>query len=78
MVGNMDDYKLQKHSIIIAGHSTSITLENIFWLELKKIAKNKSLSLGQLITQLDDERAENNLSSAIRVFILKEALNSSV
>ena len=69
-----EEHKLQKHSVVIAGHSTSITLENLFWQELKKVAKMHRKSLGQLITQIDAQRSEANLSSAVRIFILKEAL----
>ncbi len=74
MTCHNEEYKLQKHSVVIAGHSTSITLENLFWQELKKIAKIERKSLGQLITQIDEQRKDANLSSAVRIFILKEAL----
>ena len=69
-----EEHKLQKHSVVIAGHSTSITLENLFWQELKKVAKMQCKSLGQLITQIDAQRRDANLSSAVRIFVLKEAL----
>jgi len=62
-----------KRSVIIAGHQTSITLEEEFWLALKDIAKEKSMSINALISQIDEEEnvSGENLSSAIRVFILK-------
>lgn len=62
---------LKKHSVVISGHQTSITLENIFWQKLKEISKAEKKSLKQLITEIDAER-KTNLSSAIRVFIIKK------
>lgn len=61
---------IKKRSILVAGHATSLSLENEFWLELVKIAKQKKLSLNKLITNIDKNR-NSNLSSAVRVFILK-------
>lgn len=69
-----DDEILKKHSVVIAGHQTSVTLENIFWSELKRIAKSDSKSLKALITEIDETRT-TNLSSAIRVYILKKIKN---
>jgi predicted DNA-binding ribbon-helix-helix protein len=68
---NGDDDSLKKHSVVIAGHQTSITLENIFWQNLKKIAKAENKSLKALITEIDAKRT-TNLSSAIRVYIIKK------
>jgi len=65
-----DDEKLKKHSVVIAGHQTSVTLENIFWEKLKLITKRNGTSLKALITEIDENRT-SNLSSAIRVYILK-------
>lgn len=70
-----DENALKKHSIVIAGHQTSITLENIFWQQLKKIAKRRAMSLSLLIAEIDAYR-EANLSSAIRVFVLKNNLKN--
>lgn len=67
-----DDAILKKHSVVIAGHQTSITLENIFWSKLKEIAHKDQKSLKELITEIDRSRT-TNLSSAIRVYILKQA-----
>lgn len=67
---------MRKQSIIIANrHSTSISLEEEFFEELKKIAAQQNLSLNQLVTQIDAERKLDNLSSAIRVYILNYLLN---
>ena len=61
-----------KRSVKIAGHSTSVSLEEEFWLELKSIASRKNVSLNFLIEDIDKSRgSENNLSSAIRVYILE-------
>jgi len=62
---------LRKHSVSIRGHRTSFSLEHEFWETFKKIAKSRKISTARLITQIDEERKPNqNLSSAIRVFIL--------
>lgn len=71
---NDDDEILEKHSVVISGHQTSVTLEKIFWLELKKIAKEDGKSIKALITEIDEGR-RTNLSSAIRVFVLKRLMN---
>lgn len=68
-----DDAILKKHSVVIAGHQTSVTLENIFWYSLKKIARTKGESLKETITKIDSNRT-TNLSSAIRVYVLKNKL----
>ena len=64
---------MRKHSINIHGHPTSITLEDEFWNALKDEAESSALSLNKLISKIDDNRSpENNLSSAVRVYILKK------
>jgi len=67
------DSQMKKHSIVIAGHQTSITLENIFWDRLKQIARRRGVSLGRLVGEIDARR-DGNLSSAIRVFVLNDLL----
>jgi len=70
---------MRKLSVIIANrHSTSISLEDEFWAELKRIAADKDISINQLVTQIDAERKDENLSSAIRVYILKQLQNSKI
>jgi predicted DNA-binding ribbon-helix-helix protein len=61
---------LQKHSVKIAGHATSITLEDEFWNALKEEASKQGTSVSALIAEIDENR-EGNLSSAIRVYVLK-------
>ncbi len=64
---------LKKYSVTIKGHQTSISLEPEFWEELKKIALNEKKSLGQIISEIDAcDEINENLSSNIRVFVLKE------
>lgn len=67
---------MKKISVIIAGrHQTSISLEDEFWLELQAIAKEKSLTINKIVTEIDSIREHENLSSAIRVYILKHLKN---
>ncbi|MGH1398428.1 MAG: ribbon-helix-helix domain-containing protein [Alphaproteobacteria bacterium] len=64
---------MKKRSINIHGHQTSITLEDEFWSALKSCAEAESLSLNKLVAKIDDARDEGqNLSSAIRIYILKK------
>ena len=58
-----------KRSIVIAGHKTSVSLEDPFWEGLKKIAGKRHTSLSDLIAAIDSERQHDNLSSAIRLFV---------
>lgn len=63
---------MQKKSVVIAGrHQTSISLEDEFYAELENIAKEKNMSINGLVTEIDSKREHENLSSAIRVYILK-------
>jgi len=68
---------VRKHSVAIAGHRTSLSLEPAFWDALKAVARTRGLSLNRLIEEIDRARAEDgaagNLSSAVRVFVLEEA-----
>lgn len=68
---------MKKLSVIIANrHSTSISLEPEFIEELRNIASKSNMTINELITQIDSERQQENLSSAIRVYILKQLKNS--
>lgn len=67
---------MKKLSVVIANrHQTSISLEEEFLDALKSIAERKRLSLNQLITEIDSMREHENLSSAIRVYILQHLQN---
>jgi predicted DNA-binding ribbon-helix-helix protein len=59
-----------KRSIVIAGHKTSVSLEDAFWKGLKEIAIGRHLHLSELVAVIDAERRHGNLSSAIRLFVL--------
>jgi predicted DNA-binding ribbon-helix-helix protein len=59
-----------KRSIVIAGHKTSISLEDAFWKALRQIAEARSVTLSALVSQIDNERQHDNLSCAIRLFVL--------
>jgi predicted DNA-binding ribbon-helix-helix protein len=59
-----------KRSIVIAGHKTSVSLEDAFWQGLKEIAAARQVSLTELIATIDGGRHDGNLSSAIRLFVL--------
>jgi predicted DNA-binding ribbon-helix-helix protein len=59
-----------KRSIVIAGHKTSVSLEDAFWKGLKEIALGRDLTLSQMVAAIDSERAQGNLSSALRLFVL--------
>jgi predicted DNA-binding ribbon-helix-helix protein len=60
-----------KHSIVIDGHKTSVSLEDAFWSELKEIAHARQATLGTLVAKIDETRRHGNLSSAIRLFVLE-------
>lgn len=61
---------LDKHSLTIAGHRTSISLEQAFWAALRRIAAARGRSLAALVAEIDATRGAANLSSAIRVYVL--------
>lgn len=67
---------MKKISVIIANrHQTSISLEQEFWDEFQKIAQEKNMSINQLVTEIDSTRELENLSSAIRIYILQYLKN---
>ena len=59
-----------KRSIVLAGHKTSVSLEDAFWEGLKEIAKTQRKTLSDLATGIDTDREHGNLSSALRLFVL--------
>ena len=60
-----------KRSIVIAGHKTSVSLEDGFWKSLKEIAGERHMTLSELVAAIDTDRQHGNLSSAIRLFVLE-------
>ena len=61
---------MPKNSVTIAGHRTSISLEEEFWLSVKKIAREKDIPISALISRIDKKKTKN-LSSALRIYVLK-------
>ena len=68
---------MRKRSIRIAGHSTSVSLEEAFWEALKELAKKQGRPLHRLIEEVDARRGSANLSSALRVYVLEERRRTS-
>jgi len=60
----------RKHSLKIAGHRTSISLEDAFWKALSHIAQEEGRPVCEIVTEIDGARGSTGLSSAIRVFVL--------
>jgi len=60
-----------KRSIIINGHKTSVSLEDAFWKGLREIAVGRGSTMSNLVGSIDSERGQGNLSSAIRLFVLR-------
>jgi len=60
-----------RRSIVLAGHKTSVSLEEAFWNGLKDIAMGRRQTVSDLIGIIDSERQHGNLSSAVRLFVLK-------
>jgi predicted DNA-binding ribbon-helix-helix protein len=67
----MQSSVIKKRSIIITRHKTSISLEDAFWESLREIAKGRGEPISQLIADIDEGRQFGNLSSAIRLFVLR-------
>ncbi|HRY02093.1 MAG TPA: ribbon-helix-helix domain-containing protein [Beijerinckiaceae bacterium] len=65
--------RVVKRSLSISGHRTSVSLEEIFWSELRAIAEQRAQSVASLVAEVDAARGEANLSSALRVFVLQQA-----
>jgi predicted DNA-binding ribbon-helix-helix protein len=63
-----------KHSLTLRGHRTSVSLEEIFWREFCKIAEARAQPLNQLAAEIDAGRGDIGLATAIRVFVLQQAL----
>jgi predicted DNA-binding ribbon-helix-helix protein len=59
-----------KRSIVVGGHKTSVSLEEGFWSSMKEISHERSVTVSELIGEIDSNRRQGNLSSAIRLFVL--------
>ena len=60
-----------KRSIVLAGHKTSVSLEDEFWNTLKKIANARYVTLSELVSDINAQRQHGNLSSTLRLFVLE-------
>ena len=61
---------VEKRSVVVGGHKTSVSLESAFWSGMKEIASGRNSTLSELVGDIDANRAHGNLSSAIRLFVL--------
>jgi len=61
----------RKRSVTIAGHATSVSMEDAFWRRLGSFANERGQSVNALIAEIDRQRT-TNLSSAVRVWVLEE------
>ena len=70
--------EIVKRSVMISGHASSVTLEAVFWQQLKALAQDSAISVNALVSQIDAQNnGACNLSSAIRVYILNTALGAN-
>jgi predicted DNA-binding ribbon-helix-helix protein len=69
---------ITKRSVVIGGHKTSVSLEEPFWSAVREIAGNQQMTVSSLLRQIDLERRNANLSSAIRVFVLENMRSQGV
>jgi predicted DNA-binding ribbon-helix-helix protein len=60
-----------KRSVLVAGHKTSISLEEAFWTGLKQIADSQKIPIQEMVSRIDGQREQGNLSSAVRLFVLE-------
>ncbi len=63
---------IRKRSVKLNGHATSVSLEDEYWSELKRISDGLGVSLAELIVRIDAARAGENLSSALRLAVLAD------
>jgi predicted DNA-binding ribbon-helix-helix protein len=70
---NIDRTIVQKRSIVLNGHKTSVSLEQDYWDAVIMIARARKTTIAELVGSIDAERTNANLSSALRLFVLGEA-----
>lgn len=63
---------MKKRSVLLGGHATSVSVEDEYWAELKRMAAEAGTSVGDLIGRIDRERGGSNLSSALRLAVLAD------
>jgi len=67
-----------KRSLVIAGHRTSVSLEEAFWRALTRLAAARRQSIASVVADIDADRGAANLSSAIRVYLLEHSGSPSI
>lgn len=65
---------IRRRSVTIAGHRTSVSIEDAFWDVLKDVAARRNMSLNRLVGEIDKSRS-GNLSSALRVYVVQHLLS---
>ncbi|MDO9413829.1 MAG: ribbon-helix-helix domain-containing protein [Pseudolabrys sp.] len=68
---------MMKRSIVLDGHKTSVSLEEPFWIALKNIARIEKSLVSKVVEDIDSERKNGNLSSAIRLYVLDYMIHAS-
>ena len=66
---------MNKHTVKVNGHDTSVFIEKEFWLELKYISKLNNKSISGIISDIDKNKETQNLSSAVRLYVMKHLKN---
>jgi predicted DNA-binding ribbon-helix-helix protein len=66
----LEKSRVAKHSVVISGHKTSVSLEEAFWTRLQEIAVEREMSTSALLSRIEADCEADNLSSAIRLFVL--------
>lgn len=69
--------RVVKRSLVVGGHKTSVSLEDVFWNALRLIAHNRHVTLSEMVGNIDSERQHCNLSSAIRLFVFDHTCRQS-
>ena len=64
-----------KRSLTLRGHRTSVSLEDLFWNEFKRIADESGQTINGLAAKIDESRGDIGLASAMRLFVLERALS---
>jgi predicted DNA-binding ribbon-helix-helix protein len=59
-----------KWSVVVGGHKTSVSLEEPFWSAMKEISGQRGMTRSEVVREIDTNRQQGNLSSAIRLFVL--------
>ena len=62
---------LKKRTVKLFGHITAVSVEDEFWVSLKGIAANRQMTVSGLIEEIERDRISTNLSSSIRIFVLR-------